>query len=51
MGFFDWNFGLSKFPSEPGIMLVRGPRQYGKSTWREFQLRETLKECGRRYLA
>jgi predicted AAA+ superfamily ATPase len=45
-GFFSWDFGLSELPREPGIIVIRGPRQYGKSTWLEFQLRETLREFG-----
>jgi predicted AAA+ superfamily ATPase len=45
-GFFNWDFGLSRLPREPGIIVIRGPRQYGKSTWLEFQLRETLREFG-----
>lgn len=31
----------------PGILLIRGPRQYGKSTWLELQLRESLEKNGR----
>jgi predicted AAA+ superfamily ATPase len=45
-GFFDWDFGLDDLPREPGIIVIRGPRQYGKSTWLEFQLRETLRQFG-----
>jgi predicted AAA+ superfamily ATPase len=26
--------------------VIRGPRQYGKSTWLEFQLRETIRRFG-----
>jgi predicted AAA+ superfamily ATPase len=33
-------------PRDPGIIVIRGPRQYGKSTWLEFQLRETLRQFG-----
>ncbi|MGH8211518.1 MAG: ATP-binding protein [Steroidobacteraceae bacterium] len=44
--FFNWDFGLSKLPREPGIIVIRGPRQYGKSTWLEYQLRETLQQFG-----
>ena len=43
-GFFDWDFGLAELPREPGIVVIRGPRQYGKSTWLEYQLRETLRQ-------
>jgi predicted AAA+ superfamily ATPase len=43
---FDVNFGLRQLPAEPGIILVRGPRQYGKSTWLEQQLRESYLKYG-----
>jgi predicted AAA+ superfamily ATPase len=45
-GFFEWDIGIDALPREPGIIVVRGPRQYGKSTWLEFQLRETLRQFG-----
>jgi predicted AAA+ superfamily ATPase len=45
-GFFTWDFGLPELPREPGIIVIRGPRQYGKSTWLEYQLRETLRQFG-----
>jgi predicted AAA+ superfamily ATPase len=45
-GFFEWDIGLDELPAEPGIIVIRGPRQYGKSTWLELQLRETLKQFG-----
>lgn len=44
--FFGWDFGLPELPGEPGIIVVRGPRQYGKSTWLEYQLRETIQTFG-----
>jgi len=44
---FEQNFGLPKLPSEPGVILVRGPRQYGKSTWLEQQIALTIKEFGK----
>src|SRR5437867_2989511 len=43
---FRFSFGLDRLPKEPGIILIRGPRQYGKSTWLERQLRETVVESG-----
>jgi uncharacterized protein len=46
VGFFDWDFGLPTLPEEPGIIVIRGPRQYGKSTWLEYQLRLTLQRFG-----
>jgi hypothetical protein len=44
---FRFTFGLEKLPEEPGIILIRGPRQYGKSTWLERKLRDSLEENGR----
>ena len=38
---------MDELPAEPGIILIRGPRQYGKSTWLELELRNTLQEFGR----
>ena len=43
---FELDFGLSTIPTEPGIFLIRGPWQYGKSTWLEQQLKETIKTFG-----
>ncbi|MBM3271297.1 MAG: AAA family ATPase, partial [Candidatus Sericytochromatia bacterium] len=43
---FRFSFGLDTLPEEPGILLVRGPRQYGKSTWLELMLRDTLEDFG-----
>ncbi len=45
-GFLDWDFGLPELPEQPGIIVIRGPRQSGKSTWLEYQLRETLQRFG-----
>src|SRR5271163_4368230 len=45
-GFFNWDFGLAELPREAGIIVIRGPREYGKRTWLEFQLRETLRQSG-----
>jgi predicted AAA+ superfamily ATPase len=45
-GFFGWDFGLPELPEAPGIIVIRGPRQFGKSTWLEFQLRDTLRRFG-----
>jgi predicted AAA+ superfamily ATPase len=44
---FRFRFGLDELPTEPGLILIRGPRQYGKSTWLEQKLRDTLEELGR----
>jgi predicted AAA+ superfamily ATPase len=43
---FDMRFGLESLPEEEGVLLIRGPRQYGKSTWLESQLRETIATQG-----
>lgn len=43
---FRFNFGLDRLPTEPGIILIRGPRQLGKSTWLELELLHTLEEYG-----
>jgi predicted AAA+ superfamily ATPase len=45
-GFFDWDFGLAELPEAAGVIVIRGPRQFGKSTWLEYQLRETLQRFG-----
>ena len=43
---FTFEFGLDALPEEPGVILVRGPRQYGKSTWLEQHIRETVVKHG-----
>lgn len=43
---FEQDFGLKQLPTEPGILMIRGSRQYGKSTWLEQQIRLTIEECG-----
>ncbi len=43
---FDQNFGLQQLPAEPGMLMIRGPRQYGKSTWLEAQIKRTIIEYG-----
>ena len=44
---FRFEFGLKKLPKEPGLMIIRGPRQYGKSTWLELNLYESIKQNGK----
>ena len=44
---FEVDFGLPLLPEEPGILLIRGPRQYGKSTWLEQQIAKTISQFGR----
>ena len=43
---FKQDFGLPILPQEPGILMIRGPRQYGKSTWLEQQVANTISEFG-----
>ncbi len=43
---FNLDFGLGALPSEPGVILIRGARQYGKSTWLQTQIRATVASCG-----
>ncbi len=43
---FKCEFGLDTLPTEPGLILIRGARQYGKSTWLEQQLIATIREFG-----
>lgn len=43
---FDIDFGLKVLAKEPGILLIRGARQYGKSSWLEEQVYETIKTFG-----
>lgn len=43
---FAIDFGLQKLPTDPGILMIRGARQYGKSTWLEQELYKTITEFG-----
>jgi predicted AAA+ superfamily ATPase len=43
---FAIDFGLEPLPDGPGVLLIRGPRQYGKSTWLEERLRDTVASHG-----
>lgn len=43
---FEVDFGLAELPEEAGLVLVRGARQYGKSTWLESWLRRTVETHG-----
>lgn len=43
---FTYDFGLKTLPIEPGILLIRGARQYGKSSWLEQQLVESIIHFG-----
>ena len=43
---FEPEFGLTNLPTEPGVIMIRGPRQYGKSTWLEQQIANTITQFG-----
>jgi len=43
---FRQDFGLDSLPEEPGIILIRGARQYGKSTWLQRMIEQTVKTYG-----
>jgi len=43
---FQPDFGLARLPEQPGVIVVRGARQYGKSTWLEGQLRDSVATFG-----
>ena len=43
---FKFDFGLEILPLEPGILMIRGARQYGKSTWLEQQIAKSVQEYG-----
>ena len=43
---FSPDFGLNSLPTEAGLIMVRGARQYGKSTWLQSQIRQTIQSFG-----
>jgi len=43
---FRFEFGLDELPTTPGVILIRGARQYGKSTWMEGAMRDTVRRYG-----
>ncbi|MCL5260989.1 MAG: AAA family ATPase [Gammaproteobacteria bacterium] len=43
---FQMDFGLPELPSQPGILIIRGARQYGKSTWLEQEIVKTIEKFG-----
>ena len=43
---FRFAFGLDELPAEPGVLVIRGPRQYGKSTWLEGAIHGTIERYG-----
>ncbi|MBI2336667.1 MAG: ATP-binding protein [Deltaproteobacteria bacterium] len=44
---FRFEFGLDELPKNPGLIIIRGPRQYGKSTWLDMNLRWSAEEFGK----
>jgi len=42
----DIDFGLSELPCEAGLLVIRGARQYGKSTWLQQQIFKTIDTHG-----
>ncbi len=44
---FFFEFGLTELPKQPGLLLIRGPRQYGKSSWLEKNILETIEDFGK----
>ena len=43
---FKAEFGLDTLPEEPGLILIRGARQIGKSTWLEQQIYDHIQQNG-----
>ena len=43
---FHTDFGLDSLPESPGVILIRGVRQYGKSTWLQARIRESVDRYG-----
>lgn len=43
---FPIDFGLQDLPREPGLISIRGARQFGKSTWLEQQTKKTIETFG-----
>ena len=44
---FRFEFGLDELPTEPGLITIRGPRQFGKSTWLDTHLRWSVQDHGK----
>jgi predicted AAA+ superfamily ATPase len=43
---FTVGFGLETLPAQPGVLIIRGARQFGKSTWLEGAIRDTVHQYG-----
>lgn len=44
---FFFEFGLRDLPEKPGLLFIRGPRQYGKSSWLEMKVKDTIEDFGK----
>lgn len=44
---FPFDFGLPELPKESGLLIIRGPRQYGKSTWMDIEIKKTIIHFGK----
>lgn len=44
---FFFEFFLKDLPKKPGLLFIRGPRQYGKSSWLEKSIKYTIEEFGK----
>ncbi len=42
----DTTFSIDELPEQPGLLLIRGARQYGKSTWLQQQIARTIDSFG-----
>jgi uncharacterized protein len=42
----DTAFSIDELPEQPGVLLIRGARQYGKSTWLQQQIARTIDRFG-----
>ena len=43
---FPIHFGLETMPEDPGLLVIRGARQYGKSTWLEGEIVKSFDAYG-----
>ncbi len=43
---FPIHFGLETMPEDPGLLVIRGARQYGKSTWLEGEIVKSFDTYG-----
>jgi uncharacterized protein len=43
---FPFEFGLDELPEQAGLIIIRGARQYGKSTWLEGEVLKSFVKYG-----